>query len=55
VKALVRADGEVLRAAYQGGGGKHGPARPSLASRLRDTLVGIQYGTLPHPWSVPIE
>lgn len=49
VQALVRADGEVLRAAFD----VDDPA--SLTRRLMQQLLDIQYGRMPdHPWSVPV-
>ncbi len=49
VQALVRADGEVLRADFD----VEDPT--SLTRRLTQQLVDIQYGRVEHPWSVPID
>ena len=50
VDALVRGDGEVWRPSIAD------PDQPgALAPRLQRALLDIQYGRVPHPWSVPVE
>jgi len=50
VSALVRANGEVWKPRISD------PSSPeALAPRLQRALLDIQYGRVPHPWSVPVD
>lgn len=49
IRSIMCASGERMELAWDAGNSA------SLAARLATTLMDIQYGRMPHEWSVPFE